>query len=212
MSSRAASSVKVTIPKSGYFVEKAGPHSQSFVNRRAIYFGVGFFPSGINVILGAITLGWLEGSFTDGHSMVLHVTAATILSFVVFMTLCILLWWSRDAPLPSRRPIGHLLQTLLLALIFGTIGSIITIDLPHSCHPGLVADRISLHLTSCALLATIASLSYLPMIPLFATIVIVCYHLVFPSPEKSGDSPAWGTWGSASAIEKGDVDSVLDGK
>jgi hypothetical protein len=39
MSSRAASSVKLTIPKSGYFVEKAGPHSKSFVNRRAIYFG-----------------------------------------------------------------------------------------------------------------------------------------------------------------------------
>lgn len=41
MSSRAAPSVKVTIPKSGYFAEKAGPHSQSFVNRRAIYFGEG---------------------------------------------------------------------------------------------------------------------------------------------------------------------------
>ncbi|KAF8335115.1 hypothetical protein F5887DRAFT_989577 [Amanita rubescens] len=105
-------------------------------------------------------------------------------------------------------------RIVAIVLIFQSpaIGSIITIDLPHSCHPGLVADRISLHLTSCALLATIASLSYLPMIPLFATIVIVCYHLVFPSPEKSGESPAWGTWGSASAIEKGDVDSVLDGK
>jgi len=212
MSSRAAPSVKVTIPKSGYFAEKAGPHSQSFVNRRAIYFGVGFFPAGLNVILGAITLGWMEGSFTDEHSMVLHVTAATILSFIVFMTLCVLLWWSRGAPLPSRRPIGHLLQTLLLALIFATIGSMITIDLPKSCHAGLVAHRVSLNLTSCGLLATIASLSYLPVIPLFATIIIICYHLVFPKPETLEHSPEWGTWGSASALEKGDVDSVLDAK
>jgi len=48
--------------------------------------------------------------------------------------------------------------------------------------------------------------------PVLATIVIICYHLLFPAQEKLGDSPEWGTWGSASAIEKGDVDSVLDAK
>ena len=169
--SKAASSVKVTIPESGNFVKKAGPCFQpSFVDRHAIYYGncphtefgcrttqhvlgAGLFPAGFNVIIGVVTLGWLEGSFTDKHSsaslqfertryhvdklkVVLHVTAATILSFIMFITLSILyvlfpshkalfnnnlcrLWCSRDAPLPSVHPVRHLLQTLLIVLIFG---------------------------------------------------------------------------------------------
>lgn len=123
--SKAASSVKVTIPESGNFVKKAGPCFQpSFVDRHAIYYGncphtefgcrttqhvlgAGLFPAGFNVIIGVVTLGWLEGSFTDEHSsaslqfertryhvdklkVVLHVTAATILSFIMFITLSIL--------------------------------------------------------------------------------------------------------------------------
>jgi hypothetical protein len=40
----------------------------------------------------------------------------------------------------------------------------------------------------------------------FVIALVICYNLRFPTQEKLGESPVWGTWGSASAAEKGDVD------
>lgn len=36
--------------------------------------------------------------------------------------------------------------------------------------------------------------------------LVICYNLRFPAQEKLGESPVWGTWGSANAAEKGEVD------
>ena len=41
---------------------------------------------------------------------------------------------------------------------------------------------------------------------MLVTALVICYNLRFPAQENLGESPVWGTWGSASAAEKGDVD------
>ncbi|KAK2467654.1 hypothetical protein APHAL10511_000509 [Amanita phalloides] len=192
--------------KSGHFA--GSPLRSSLVDRPEVYFGICLVPAGCNVIVGVVTLGWLDGTFTDSRTMVLHATVSTILSFLVFVALCILLWWSRRDPLALRRPVFNLIQTLLIVLIFGLIGLIIALDLPGSCSAKATAKGSPLGHTSCALLATMSSLSFLPILPMLATILIICYNIVYGKPKLPQESPVWGSWGSENAADRGDISKV----
>ncbi|KAF8621260.1 hypothetical protein AX15_007920 [Amanita polypyramis BW_CC] len=162
---KAAGSIGLTIPKSGYFA-KAGPRLQmSLFNSHAIYFGVALVPAGLNVILGAITLGLLNRIVADGRRMVLHTILMMVVSFIVFVALCTLLWLSRGLPVSSVHPISHLLQSLLIAIIFFVNGLIVVIDLPENCNAKAAADGASLGLAPCVLLTSMSVLSFLPVIP-----------------------------------------------
>lgn len=53
-------------------------------------------------------------------------------------------WWSRDAPLPSARPVGHVLQTLLIALIFGGAFLLCLVQRPSNLCP-ISSNRFDHH-------------------------------------------------------------------